>query len=264
MFKPISLITASCLLLSTSYVLGESDKHWQQRAYIHDSFAQIALQSEHNISDGLLHKWQQPLFYTVIDRTGDQYLHHKMVAQHFKHLSLITGHEIAPANKQQAANVRIIFNSEENLDDDLMQSLGVPNQRARYILNRNSVCVAQFSYDSSASINKAVIIIPVDRARAHGKLMACVVEELTQIMGLPNDSASVYPSIFNDYSFNDFLTGLDYLLLKLLYNTSLKAGMSSKQIRKVVSEITQSQEYSDLIGKAEVLVRKKSLENWLD
>lgn len=264
MFKPIPHLASACLLLSTSYVLAESDKHWQQRAYIHDSFAQIALQSEHNKSDGLLHKWQKPILYSVIDRTGDQSLHHKMVAQHFKHLSLITGHEIAPTNQQQKANVHIIFNSEENLDDDLIQSLGVSNQRARYILNRNSVCVARFSYDSSANINNAVIIIPVDRARAHGKLMACVVEELTQIMGLPNDAASVYPSIFNDYSFNDFLTGLDYLLLKLLYNTSLKAGMSSKQVHKAVSEITHTQEYSALIGKAEVLVRKKSLENWLD
>jgi len=264
MFKTLPLVSSLFLLISASYVQSQPNKHWQQSGYIQDSFAQIALQSEHSKSDGLLHKWQQAIYYAVIDHTGDQSLHQKMVRQHLKHLSLITEHKIAPARSEHTANLTVIFSSELNLDGDLLRRLGISNQQFRQSLNRNSVCLAQLGYDKSANINQAIVIIPVDRARAHGKLMACVVEELSQIMGLPNDSVEVYPSIFNDQSFNDFLTGLDYLLLKLLYHSSLKAGMSSTQVHKELSEIMQTKEYTDLLESAESLVRQNSLENWLN
>ena len=94
--------------------------------------------------------------------------------------------------------------------------------------------------------------------------MACVVEELTQVLGLVNDSSDVYPSIFNDRSFNDFLSGLDYLLLKILYHPELRAGMESIQVKKSVSEIVHSPSFQSQIGHAETAVRRGSLENWLD
>jgi len=264
MLNLFTTLSSLSLLLHSHLLLGEPLAHWQHKPYLHSSFSQIALQGEHDESDGRLHKWQQPISYTVIDRTGDQALHQKMVTHHFEHLSSITGHKITSAANPATANVTVIFNSEQNLEHELLQSMGISDQKFRQSLSHNSVCVARITYDNSASINKAVVVIPVDRARAHGKLMACVVEELTQIMGLPNDSADVYPSIFNDFSFNDFLTGLDYLLLKLLYNRSLTSGMSDNEVKNTLIEITGSQEYSTLIHKAESLVRQNSLENWLD
>lgn len=244
--------------------MSEQIQHWQHESYLSTSFAQIALQGEHGESDGRLHKWQQPIFYTVRDLTGDQRLHQKMVTQQFKHLSSITGHPISPTRHSHNANVTILFSTEQNLDSDLLKSMGISNQAFRQSLQHNSVCLARIAYDRSASINKAIVIIPVDRARAHGKLMACVVEELTQIMGLPNDSSDVYPSIFNDHSFNNFLTGLDYLLLQLLYNDALKAGMTGKDVEQQLDTIIQTAAFSERIKHAERLVRQYSLENWLD
>ena len=45
-------------------------------------------------------------------------------------------------------------------------------------------------------------------------------------MGLPNDSNDVYPSIFNDKGRLDDLSEQDVLLLRLLYDPRMKAGMS--------------------------------------
>jgi hypothetical protein len=87
-----------------------------------------------------------------------------------------------------------------------------------------------------------VVIIPVDRAREKGKLVSCVVEELTQVLGLPNDSEKVFPSIFNDLSTDVYLSGLDYLLLKMLYDPRVKAGMDEHTVRPVLKKIID--EYS--------------------
>ena len=83
-------------------------------------------------------------------------------------------------------------------------------------------------------------------------------------MGLPNDSTDVYPSIFNDHSFNNFLTGLDYLLLQLLYSDVLKSGMTGEEVEQQVHTITQTESFSERIKHAEGLDRQYSLENWLD
>lgn len=263
MFKSLTTISSLCLLISSNSVIGKESAHWQQPDYIQQSFSQIALQSEHGKSDGLLHKWQKPIVYTIMDRTGDQALHSKMVKQQFSHLMSITNHKIMLAKNNETANVKIIFGSENELETYLLNDLNISSKNFRRALNRNSVCVAQLRYGINADINSGVVIIPVDRARAHGKLMACVVEELTQIMGLHNDSTEVYPSIFNDHSHNDFLTGLDYLLLKLLYHNSLKPGMTAIQVHKELLDIFQTQKHMELIKAAESLVRLNSLENWL-
>ena len=94
-------------------------------------------------------------------------------------------------------------------------------------------------------------IIPVDRARKHGKLMACVVEELTQVMGLPNDSIKVSPSIFNDRSRDNFLTGLDYILLKILYDQRLPVGVNKQNAMPIVQKIVADFFQKGLIEKAD-------------
>jgi hypothetical protein len=111
-----------------------------------------------------------------------------------------------------------------------------PEQRERF--HREAVCLGVLSTSRrSGRITRAVVIIPVDRARARGKLPACVVEELTQVLGLPNDSEKVFPSVFNDRSIDDFLTGLDVLLLKMLYDPRIKPGMDLATTRPLAQQI---------------------------
>jgi hypothetical protein len=119
------------------------------------------------------------------------------------------------------------------------------------MLLKESVCLANIKVAKDHSINRAIVIIPVDRARAHGKLLSCVVEELTQVLGLPNDSDKVYPSIFNDKSTNDALSGLDFILLKLLYNRQLKAGMSIRQTKAIVKKLLTQKMFKQAIEQAE-------------
>lgn len=255
-----------CLLLMSalSFSVHADTRHWQQVDYILSSFIDITLNREHGGNSGQVNKWLQPIRYQIDDRTGDQALHRKMVADHLYHLAFITGLDIKPAAMSEKANLRIIFASEKDLDRSLSDDFGLSDDTFRRQIIQDSVCLARVKASKKGEIKSAGVIIPVDRARAHGKLMSCVVEELTQVLGLVNDSAKVFPSIFNDRSFNDFLSGLDYVLLKLLYEPEIEAGMRRTELEQQLKLILSRPASQSLIDIAEQAVRQHSLENWLN
>ena len=71
-------------------------------------------------------------------------------------------------------------------------------------------------------------------------------EEITQILGLPNDSDEVYPSVFNDHSIDIELSAQDILLVKLLFDPRLRPGMpradALANVRMILGEMGYSRE----------------------
>ena len=190
-------------------------------------------------------------------------LHQKITEGHLSQLASITGIPISPASVSNT-NLTIIFSSEKYLEHELRQDFLLNDEKQISALVHHGVCLAHFSLSPDSSIEQATIIIPVDRARAHAKLLSCVVEELTQVMGLPNDSDKVFPSIFNDQSHNDFLSGLDYVLLKLLYHPRIKVGMNDTQVEKLLNAIIAENDFQQIIENSEQLVQEQSLSNLLN
>ncbi len=66
---------------------------------------------------------------------------------------------------------------------------------------------------------------------------ACYYEELAQGMGLSNDSPRARPSLFNDAAEFAVLTRLDEALLAMLYDPSLRPGMTETQARPLIRTI---------------------------
>ena len=123
--------------------------------------------------------------------------------------------------------------------------------------------MASIESNKQSEIIRGVILIPVDSTRQSGRLVDCVIEELTQVMGLPNDSTAVYPSIFNDRSIDSYLTGLDYLLLKIAYHPLLKPGMSEAQVREKMPAILAELRALGEIENAQWRVFDNSIKEWL-
>ncbi len=236
----------------------ENDR-WTNSVYLVNSFIEIALNNEYSTKQSRVRKWTKPIKYYFIHRVADQTLHERLSKLHLKHLAEITGVDIYPVTKEQDANLRIIFSTENHLEQELLSEFKIKSKKQREYLFRNSVCLAHFSINADGRINKAIVIIPVDRARAHAKLVACIVEELTQIMGLPNDSEKVFPSVFNDKSYNELLTGLDYLLLKMLYHPMVKPGMSEYQVRPILQKIITAFDRQGIIAQVEKKVMQGGL-----
>jgi hypothetical protein len=227
--------------------------HWQSSSFIEESFLNVALGTEFTARRGVLHKWVKPIRIFVHHDVPDQALHESLLEQHLAHLRRITGHDIRTTQQERTANVHYFFTQESNLIPLLKAHAG-PNTVKR---ERGAVCIASFRTDSKGNIAEGRVFIPVDRARMHGKLLACIVEEITQLMGLPRDSEAVYPSIFNDKTPDDLLTGLDDLLLRILYNGQLRSGMDESQLRKVLPRVIQSLSEKGMIRNAEHRVREQ-------
>ncbi|MDF1587646.1 MAG: DUF2927 domain-containing protein [Gammaproteobacteria bacterium] len=251
-----------CFLLITllySPITSSQLNHWQSTDYIITSFIDIALNNEYSHKNSSIRKWSKPIYYQIIHRTGDQALHEKLTKTHIEHLANITGLVILPASLEHHVNLKIIFSSEQYLQQELQNDFLLNNKQEIKQLAHHGVCLGNFTIDAKSNITKAIVIIPVDRARAHAKLLSCIVEELTQVLGLPNDSDKVFPSIFNDKSRDDYLSGLDFVLLKALYHSSLTPGMNIKQVKHQLESLLARPEFQRLIMDSEQIVNQQGL-----
>jgi hypothetical protein len=99
----------------------------------------------------------------------------------------------------------------------------------------NAVCFTSVRVDRDFSITAAIAFIPLDRGPA--VVRQCIIEEMTQALGLPNDSDDVDPSIFNDHSPYVEMTDKDILLLRMLYHPALRPGMTEAQVRRAAPRV---------------------------
>jgi hypothetical protein len=97
-----------------------------------------------------------------------------------------------------------------------------------------STCFAKYGTKKN-EIKWAIIVFPSHLSKEY--IRACVVEEITQILGLVNDSDRVEPSIFNDKSEYLALTEHDKWMLRMFYDPRIKAGMPRKEAMRVGWEI---------------------------
>ena len=83
-------------------------------------------------------------------------------------------------------------------------------------------CGAEVFTDRNLVIRRARITISADwpRLRRH-----CIIEEISQALGLMNDSGYLFPSIFNDNSKQQRLSPWDRMVIRAHYDTRLRPGM---------------------------------------
>lgn len=103
---------------------------------------------------------------------------------------------------------------------------------------RSTYClVYALSEGNSGAYSRAFAVIRSE----HPDLLrlSCIHEELTQGLGLPNDSPRARPSIFNDDEEFALLTDQDELLLRILYNPALRPGMTAAEARPIVESLAR-------------------------
>ena len=91
-------------------------------------------------------------------------------------------------------------------------------------------------------IVKAIVV--VNNQMSLTRINSCLLEELTQMMGLPNDANAYWKTLFNPTDMSSAHSPWDMLYLKTLYDPRLKPGMSPRETKDVVREI-----FRDALGK---------------
>ncbi len=238
---PIALLASAALIVLGAIILasdapprppfrpGATVETLPSNAVLLHSFALVALKREHEAdADPGIAKWLGPIRVRVSDPAGADPGTHAALWAHLRRLARLSGLSIRRARPGEPANYRVVFTAMREFADRVRASLTAKSQAVAYQLVRaNCIGMFQQSLETQAIIS-ATVIIPVDHARARGLLHRCIVEETTQVLGLPNDANLPVASVFNDASHDRDISAHDELLLRLLYHPSLRPGMKRR------------------------------------
>ena len=244
--------------LSPTYATEQHNQNlnlqWQNPNYIQKAFNEIALKNEYKKTSQRILKWQTPVRYRFnYHQISKNNLVEALFETHLKHLAQITNLPIHKTAQNQ--NLTIHLTSDKNYGNVIKKY----THTAVKDIERDSHCMGSFKTNRNNEITSAEIVLPVDHVFSRGLLVSCIVEESTQVMGLPNDSDWVHPSIANDASKVELLTGLDYIFLKILYDPKLKAGMNITQSQPIIRQVTQKMKEDGVIEKAHIEVNQSGL-----
>jgi hypothetical protein len=166
---------------------------------------------------GRLIKWQGPVVIRLRGLTTEQI--RREVERHVAELRYLSGLpiEVLAEHDGRPANVTIDFS----------------NSRGATRFEPGAPCRAVI-YDRGFVITRAEIFIapaPAD-LRRH-----CIAEEITQSLGLANDSRVIRDSIFNDSSRRPSLAPWDALMVRMLYDPRLEPGAGKAAVMPLVREM---------------------------
>jgi hypothetical protein len=186
-----------------------------------------------------LSKWVKPIRIYLDVRVPDSAIYRRLTQATIDQLARASGLDMRIVDRQAAANIVSTFAR----FDDLMAAAReyFPGDDWLQGIIAGNLCTGRYYANDDGEIYRGHIFIPTDMASSRGMLPACVTEETTQVLGLPNDSDEVVFSIFNDRSIYNDLTEHDLTLVRLLYDPRLKPGMARhdalRAVRRILPEI---------------------------
>ncbi|MEL7092859.1 MAG: DUF2927 domain-containing protein [Pseudomonadota bacterium] len=222
----------------TPYTATMLARNFEQIAF----FNEVSLPGRGAGSETRLRRWAAPVrLKPVFGRTipTEQRIQDRRDLRAFaSRLGRLTDHPISVGAANP--NFYVAFASEDDraeVLDEISDALGV-SLDVLSTLSRDTYCaVVTFGGDNGVAYEAAVALI---RAENPALLrLSCIHEEVAQGMGLPNDSPSARPSIFNDDDEFALLTSHDEALLKMLYDDALRPGMRRDEAREIVLQLAR-------------------------
>ncbi len=154
-----------------------------------------------------------------------------MIRKHLTTLVKITGASSEKSDKKndKPANFIIKFVPRIVMGQGFLAKDVDPKIIAR--LGNAGVCYFLTRSISTGAMFRSLIV--VNNELPADQLDACLLEEMTQAMGMPNDSDIVQPSIFNQASTQRELSENDIMMLKTLYDKRLPAGTPRRDALRI-------------------------------
>ncbi|WP_052362610.1 DUF2927 domain-containing protein [Falsirhodobacter sp. alg1] len=230
---------------------GGADTPFDDRV-LADNFIRIALYDEYVRDDqgfrqvetpGRLRRWTKPVRVGLVFGPSlsaqARAIERARVGSYLARLSRLTGHQIGLAPDHTNFNIFIV-NEDERLGLGTAIQKAAPNLSASEVasvenLPRDTYCLVYASSNAASTYTGAFALIREEHPTLLS--MACLHEEIAQGLGLQNDSPQARPSIFNDDDEFALLTGMDELMLRILYDPRLSPGMTEAEARPIVQTI---------------------------
>ncbi len=214
------------------------------RIALFEEFSNVGGQLVRRESATRLHRWAGPIRMSV--KFGDSVplaqreKDSQSVARFARRLAGLTGLNIALTDDNPNYHVFFVNEDERQVIGPELRAISsdIDGAAVHTVENmrRSTLCLV-FAVDSTTDgvYSQAVAVIRGE----HPDLLrlSCIHEELSQGLGLPNDSPQARPSVFNDDEEFGLLTNHDELLLRMLYDPRLRSGMTADEARPIAERI---------------------------
>jgi hypothetical protein len=221
-----------------------------------NNFIRIAFFDEFDSSSGTLvaratekrlRRWDKPVrvglaFGTSVPQ-DKRAIEQARVASFLARLSRLTGHSIKLADSDINFHLQILNTDEIKAIGPTVRradpGIGEAELQSIIKMPESTYCQVTYSIDERSNlIERAFAVIRAE----HPDLLhlSCLHEEITQGLGLPNDSPQARPSIFNDDQEFALLTPMDEMMLRMLYDKRLTPGMSITQARPIIEQLAEA------------------------
>ena len=198
-----------------------------------DFFNDIVFGSEFDpkLKNTVVAKWQGPVRIALKEKVTPEF--RKTVVHNARMLSVLSGLDIRvlePGEKKP--NLYMFFVPRREMTKVRVKGV---SKTLLEKLSRTGGCYFLAFKKPPSRIILGVVVVNIERK--DGGINHCILEELTQTLGLPNDSNAFRPSLFSDKDKLLKPSRADVILLKTLYHPRLKPGLPHKQALQVARGI---------------------------
>ena len=228
-----------------------------------DAFAKVALGSEYEKRVPKILKWVKPINAAIIG-TGYPPVFEKLVVAQFADLVHETGHPIRLVYSETMRREKRLPPDVSRIPVDFLIFYAPKAELPALVEKRTNgafkaadtakmvrlgYCHSRLKITSSGELTFAYVAVPSEITTRvdYGKkkvdpkvfLRACVVEELTQSLGLINDVPGLSYSVFSDDSPQVDLTVPDRWMLRMLYDPRVKPGMGPREVLPLMARFLE-------------------------
>ena len=181
-----------------------------------------------------LAKWTSPLRIALLGEDAED--QKAVVKSQADALSKLTGLDIALAGRDKTANVTIYFATPEKMEE--VAGAAMENRSSiRNALLTNG-CASYFDKDAGYRITAARVFVHTGKNVT--TLDSCISQQMTHILGMPNNSNLIQPSIFNAGVQLLQRTTLDLKFVRTLYTPTLLPGMARREALLIADGLLQN------------------------
>lgn len=213
------------------------------RIALHDEYTDVNGRYMHEERAEVLRRWEAPVRVAVMtgasEMREDAARDRANVAAFARRLAQVTGHDVGMAESYDV-NFLVLFmtRAEGTVFADKVRET-YPDFAPAVVTALENTAVdnfcASYAFFDEAAYSAVMILIRAEHP-AFTKL-SCVQEEMSQAMGLPNDSPDARPSLYNDDLEFALLTEHDAILLRMLYDPRLRPGMTADEVLPLLPAI---------------------------
>jgi len=211
-------------------------------------FDAVAMGHEHGKRPAIIRKWAAAPNLALFVKPGfdaDPYV--RQIVDQVHELAQLSGlpmHLSAPGGQ---ANLRLGFYP--RADFARLPGSGSDADTEAFVATSACLGVSRLDHGQAGSIVAGAIMIGTDIDE--GLRRHCLLEEMVQMMGLPNDACFYRPSLFCEDDYVSGMTKADVLLVRTLYDPRLEPGMPRAQalpiVRQILTELADQDEGDEAV-----------------